>query len=162
MSTQNTSILRAALEEIAKRGPVAGLSEIELGIRLVVTQSIARDALAASENCTPSVAPKGVAEAQESVPAHTPGQWNLGFGNYVYKGSDPYSNRRLIAICEPTTKTREDWKETFANARLIAQAPAMLAALEAAEKWAMLTQTDPVPWLDDASTILAGVKGGGK
>jgi hypothetical protein len=35
----------------------------------------------------------------------------------------------------------------------------MLEALRAAEKWAMLTQTDPVPWLDDATFAIAKAEG---
>jgi hypothetical protein len=33
--------------------------------------------------------------------------------------------------------------------------PDVLTVLRSAEKWAMLTQTDPVPWLDDASAVIA-------
>jgi hypothetical protein len=62
---------------------------------------------------------------------HTPGPWTRGYGNYVYQGAElqPGTNQRLIAICEPSSKTREDWDQTFANAALIAEAPALLEAL---------------------------------
>lgn len=63
---------------------------------------------------------------------HTPGPWNRGYGNFVYQGErnpEP-TGQRLIAVCEPTSKTREDWDETFANAKLIAAAPELLVALQ--------------------------------
>lgn len=61
---------------------------------------------------------------------HTPGPWHRGYGNFVYQGAERDNQKRIIAVCEPTTKTQEDWCETFANARLIASAPALLKALE--------------------------------
>lgn len=46
-----------------------------------------------------------------------------------------------------------------ADAPLLAAAPDMLSALKAAEKWAMLTQTDSVPWLDDATAAITAAIG---
>ncbi len=64
---------------------------------------------------------------------HTPGPWNRGYGNFIYEGKfDRTVQQRLIAVCEPTNKTREDWEEVFSNASLIAAAPDMLDALKIA------------------------------
>lgn len=62
---------------------------------------------------------------------HTPGPWNNGIGQIVFQGEgwDPYGRQRRIATCEPSTRTQKDWEETWANARLIAAAPDLLAAL---------------------------------
>lgn len=59
-------------------------------------------------------------------------RWNRGYGNFIYQGEkyDPAAKQRVIAICEPTTRTREDWEEVFKNAALIAAAPELLEALE--------------------------------
>lgn len=55
---------------------------------------------------------------------HTPLPWNRGYGNYIYQGAHPapQGQQRLIAVCEPTTQTKEDWDEVFANAALIVRA----------------------------------------
>lgn len=58
---------------------------------------------------------------------HTPGPWNRGYGNYVYRGSTQES---LIATCMPRNGTLEELETAFANARLIAAAPDMLTALQ--------------------------------
>jgi hypothetical protein len=42
---------------------------------------------------------------------------------------------------------------------LIAAAPELLAVCRAAEQWAMLTQTDSVPWLDAASNAITKAAG---
>ena len=61
---------------------------------------------------------------------HTPGPWTRSYSNYIYQGKDTASKGRLVAICEPTTRTQEDWDQVFANARLMAAAPELLEALE--------------------------------
>lgn len=68
---------------------------------------------------------------------HTPGPWNRGVSQNIYQGEkwDPSSQQRLIAQCEPTTRTQQDWEEVWANAVLIAAAPDMLEALEVAREY---------------------------
>lgn len=63
---------------------------------------------------------------------HTPGPWNRGIAQFVYQGErwDPNGRQRLIATCEPSTRTQSDWEETWANARLIAAAPDLLQAIQ--------------------------------
>lgn len=65
---------------------------------------------------------------------HTPGPWNRGYGQNVYQGehADPTGRQRLIATCEPSSRTEADWEETWANATLIAAAPALLEAAKRA------------------------------
>ena len=60
---------------------------------------------------------------------HTPGPWTRSYTNYIYQGKDTASKGRLVAICEPTTRTQEDWDQVFANARLIAAAPELCRLL---------------------------------
>ncbi len=62
---------------------------------------------------------------------HTPGPWTRGWGNFVYQGAEfnPSQMTRLIATCEPSSRTQKDWDQVFANARLIAAAPDLLEAL---------------------------------
>ena len=64
---------------------------------------------------------------------HTPGPWTRGYGNHVYQGErpDPVNLGRLVAVCEPSTRTKGDWDQVWANAKLIASAPELLEALEA-------------------------------
>lgn len=65
---------------------------------------------------------------------HTPGPWTRGHGNFVHQlagGSNSYQGK-LLAVCSPTTKTKDDWDEVFANAQLMAAAPALLQALKKA------------------------------
>ena len=68
---------------------------------------------------------------------HTPLPWTRGWGNWIYQGERPPAgedNPRLIATCEPSTRTMADWEETFANATLIVRAvnchADLLSALE--------------------------------
>jgi hypothetical protein len=62
---------------------------------------------------------------------YTPGPWNRGIAQNVYQGArwDPSEQQRMIASCEPTTRTAADWEQVWANATLIAAAPDLLAAL---------------------------------
>lgn len=69
----------------------------------------------------------------EKTRGHTPGPWNRGYGNFVYKGEKCAPGQRLIAVCEATDKSRKDWDEVFANAALIAAAPELLERLEAVQ-----------------------------
>lgn len=93
---------------------------------------------------------------------HTPGPWTRGFGNYVYQGERLGDQQRLIAVCEPTTKTKEDWDETFANARLIAAAPELLAALERYHEIIAGTGGKPLGFdeIRAAGAAIAKAKGG--
>lgn len=61
---------------------------------------------------------------------HTPGPWTRSYTNYIYQGKDTASKGKLVAICEPTTRTQEDWDQVFANARLIAAAPELYRLLD--------------------------------
>ena len=54
------------------------------------------------------------------ITPHTPGPWSKMYDTHVYA-----ERHQLIAICEGAAS----WDETFANARLIAAAPDLLAAL---------------------------------
>jgi hypothetical protein len=67
-----------------------------------------------------------------STRKHTPGPWNRGYGNFIYQGAKhaPEGGQRLIATCEPSTRTAGDWDQVFGNAALIAAAPELLDALE--------------------------------
>lgn len=58
---------------------------------------------------------------------HSTGPFTRAYGNYIYQGKvyDPNANQRLIATCLPTSKTNEDWDETFANAAVMSKAPEM-------------------------------------
>lgn len=96
--------------------------------------------------------------------AHTPGPWNRGVAQHVYQGErwDPSNQQRLIACCEPTTRTQADWEETWANARLIAAAPEMLAALEElAHALTTYTHANETDWpeLAAARAVIAKAKG---
>jgi hypothetical protein len=46
------------------------------------------------------------------------------------------------------------------SCKMLRAAPELLAVCRAAERWAMLTQTDPVPWLDAASSVIWKAVGG--
>jgi hypothetical protein len=74
---------------------------------------------------------------------HTPGPWTRGFGNHVYQGDrpDPANLGRLVAVCEPSTRTKGDWDQVWANAKLIAAAPELLEALIDAQKALELAHT---------------------
>ena len=71
---------------------------------------------------------------------HTPGPWTRGYGNHVYQGDrpDPVNLGRLVAVCEPSTRTKGDWDQVWANAKLIAAAPELLEALEALVEYMIL------------------------
>lgn len=61
---------------------------------------------------------------------HTPGPWTRGYGNYVYVGNRPSEHGPLVATCYPLNGSLEELEQAFANAQLIAAAPALLAACE--------------------------------
>ena len=75
---------------------------------------------------------------------HSKGPWNRRYGNYVYQGErhNPSINQRLIAICEPNTRSEKDWEETFANAALIGHAPTMLDLLIKIKEQNILNKDD--------------------
>lgn len=59
----------------------------------------------------------------------SPGPWRVGCGNWVY--NTPGSERHIIT-CEVGNHSVEYWSQAFANARLVAQAPALYTALSCA------------------------------
>jgi hypothetical protein len=75
---------------------------------------------------------------------HTPGPWTRGYGNYVYRDDvGQKDGKSLIATCMPLNVTRAELETAFANARLIAAAPELLAALQ----W-LADSADDCPALD--------------
>ena len=79
---------------------------------------------------------------------HTPGPWKIT--------RDMYG---VVTAIGPIQGTDEHFGIADGNAYLIAAALDLLAVVKAAEKWAMLTQTDSVPWLDDATSAIAKAEG---
>lgn len=90
---------------------------------------------------------------------HSPGPWNRGVAQNIYQGErwDPSNQQRMIASCEPTTRTQEDWDETWANATLIAAAPDLLATLEGILLWD--DGNLPGDMMDAARATVAKAKG---
>jgi len=90
---------------------------------------------------------------------HTAGPWKVNVSWWlngtlngtptVYAPNGPDGGRH---VCELYNNGNIE-----GNGRLIEQAPAMLEVLEAVEKWAMLTQTDWIPWLESVSAILSSI-----
>ena len=83
---------------------------------------------------------------------HTPGPW-ITDGKAVFaKGAES------SVVCYAERNTPQSASIPFdaaeSNARLIAAAPEMLEALEAACKWAMTMQYGSAPWLDDAEKLV--------
>lgn len=66
----------------------------------------------------------------DSETKHTLGPWTRGYGNYVYQGEKPFEHGPLIATCYPLNGSAKELEEAFANAQLVAAAPALLTALE--------------------------------
>lgn len=94
---------------------------------------------------------------------HTPGPWTRGHGNHVYQGKrhDPCTNQRLIAICEPGSRTQADWDQVWANAQLIAAAPELLSELETLVEYMTLAgydETDDTARLPGAQAKLASAR----
>lgn len=101
----------------------------------------------------------------------TPGPWNRGVAQMIYQGErwDPRNQQRLIAICEPTTRTQSDWEQTWANADLIAASPQLLDALRNSVKsleWAasvigdIPANSEYMQSLQEARDIIAKATGG--
>jgi hypothetical protein len=87
---------------------------------------------------------------------HTPKPWSLAFYGDALACAVVHGETSICRMAMPNDLHRAPKQsEAEANAHLIASAPELLEALRAAEKWAMLTQTDPVPWLDDAISAIA-------
>lgn len=63
---------------------------------------------------------------------HTPGPWNRGYGNHVYRGAALAPGQQLIAVCQPINGWQDQLDEGFANARLIAAAPELLEVMKRA------------------------------
>ena len=61
----------------------------------------------------------------------------------------PYTPERIAHLLEVDLQT----------AQAMRSAPELLEVVKAAEKWAMLTQTDPIPWLDDATSAIRKTEG---
>lgn len=89
--------------------------------------------------------------------SHTPGPWNRGYGNHVFQGEPGhgYPSGRLIAICEPSTRTKADWDQVWANAKLIAAAPELLQALKELTEYMVLAGYDEV---DDTARLPGAVE----
>ena len=63
--------------------------------------------------------------------AHTPGPWRIIDGTFVYKLDESEQNRFHLQVAAGFAgRNRTSTEEIFANARLIAAAPDLLAALE--------------------------------
>lgn len=92
---------------------------------------------------------------------HTPAPWTRGYGNYVYQGKSASDVGRLIAVCEPSSRTKADWDQVWANARLIAAAPELLSELEALVEYMTLAgydETDDTARLPGAQAKLASAR----
>lgn len=89
--------------------------------------------------------------------SHTPGPWNRGYGNHVFQGERDHGrpSGRLIATCEPTTRTKADWNQVWANAKLIAAAPELLQALKDLTEYMVLAGYDEV---DDTARLPGAVE----
>jgi hypothetical protein len=64
---------------------------------------------------------------------HTPGPWRVVGRFYIEAATDP-----VCEVCRPTRRTREALEVIDADARLIAAAPDMFAALEQLEGLCMM------------------------
>jgi hypothetical protein len=94
---------------------------------------------------------------------HTPGPWSRGYGNHIFQGARDhgYPSGRLLAICEPSSRTEADWEQVFANANLIAAAPEMLDALKDMVEYMVLAgydDNDDTARLPGAVTRIAAAK----
>lgn len=90
---------------------------------------------------------------------HTPGPWNRGYGNHVFQGEK--DRGRLVAICEPSTRTEADWDMVWANAKLIAAAPELLDQLRALTEYMVLAgydENDDTARLPGAQARIAAAK----
>ena len=91
---------------------------------------------------------------------HTPGPWRVSAhddnGDIVVRD---YNMGAIVANCSEEFYGDITPKEQSANARLIAAAPDMLAALEAARLWAV-EYYGPLPWLESAEAAIAKARNG--
>ena len=93
---------------------------------------------------------------------YTPGPWTRSYTNYIYQGKDTASKGKLIAVCEPTTRTQEDWDQVFANARLIAAAPELYELLDEIVNEAIdytNRRGKEITWADKAKSVINKIKG---
>lgn len=91
---------------------------------------------------------------------HTPGPWHVGDqgAGYPVRAEQPkwQGGGRAICACRPANRTNEAHQEAHANARLIAAAPELLAALEQA----LAVHGDHYSWGPDARAAIAKATGG--
>jgi len=90
------------------------------------------------------------------MPKQELGPLNRGYGNFVYEGP----GQRLVATCEPATRTPADWDKTFAYARLFSAAPELLKACETLAGLSLVVPSGPLQEaLDLALLAIAKAEG---
>ena len=94
---------------------------------------------------------------------HTPGPWAFKMTGWQTNPAAVYSPRRPGAVACIPARTSVPLDEQSANARLIAAAPELLAALESAQAWiARAGYTDRDKWQsvqEQARAAIAKAKG---
>lgn len=88
---------------------------------------------------------------------HTPGPWSLRMTGWQTNPAAIYSPRRPGAVACIPARTSVPLDEQSANARLIAAAPDLLAALE--ELLPMWSSGIDEPWVERARNAIAKAKG---